>query len=44
VEAFRAAAQAELAAAQPLRDNAFKVELAARAITAVLGELKEMQA
>jgi xanthine dehydrogenase YagS FAD-binding subunit len=43
-EAFRAAAQAELAAAQPLRDNAFKVELAARAITAVLGELKEMQA
>lgn len=44
IEAFRAAAQAELAAAQPLRDNAFKVELAARAITAVLGELKEMQA
>jgi xanthine dehydrogenase YagS FAD-binding subunit len=43
-EAFRAAAEAELAAAQPLRDNAFKVELAARAITAVLGELKEMQA
>jgi xanthine dehydrogenase YagS FAD-binding subunit len=44
VEAFRAAAQAELAPAQPLRDNAFKVELAARAITAVLGELKEMKA
>lgn len=38
--AFRAAAEAELAGATPLRDNAFKVELAKRTITAVLGELK----
>ncbi|MGX7743903.1 FAD binding domain-containing protein [Rhodopseudomonas parapalustris] len=38
-EAFRAAAEAELAAAVPLRDNAFKIELAKRTITAVLGEL-----
>ncbi|MGW4797338.1 FAD binding domain-containing protein [Nonomuraea sp. NPDC004297] len=37
--AFRAAAEAELAAAEPLRDNGFKVELARRTITAVLGEL-----
>jgi xanthine dehydrogenase YagS FAD-binding subunit len=37
--AFRAAADAELADARPLRDNAFKVELAARTITAVLGAL-----
>lgn len=37
--AFRAAAEAELAGAQPLRDNAFKVELAKRVITAVLLEL-----
>ncbi|WP_294391565.1 xanthine dehydrogenase family protein subunit M [uncultured Sphingomonas sp.] len=37
--AFRAAAEAELAAARPLRDNGFKVELAARTITAVLAEL-----
>ena len=36
---FRAAAEAELADAAPLRDNAFKVELAKRTITAVLGEL-----
>ncbi len=36
---FRAAAQAELADATPLRDNAFKIELATRTITAVLGEL-----
>jgi xanthine dehydrogenase YagS FAD-binding subunit len=35
-EAFRAAAEAELAAATPLRDNGFKVELATRTITAVL--------
>jgi xanthine dehydrogenase YagS FAD-binding subunit len=33
---FRAAAELELARAQPLRDNAFKVELATRSITAVL--------
>ncbi|WP_420134131.1 FAD binding domain-containing protein [Rhodopseudomonas sp.] len=39
VEAFRAAADAELADAVPLRDNAFKIELAKRTITAVLGEL-----
>jgi xanthine dehydrogenase YagS FAD-binding subunit len=33
---FRAAAEAELAAARPLRDNGFKVELAKRTMTAVL--------
>ncbi len=38
---FRAAAEAELAEAAPLRDNGFKVELAKRTITAVLGELTE---
>jgi xanthine dehydrogenase YagS FAD-binding subunit len=38
-ESFRAAAAAELADARPLRDNGFKVELAQRTITAVLGEL-----
>ncbi|WP_348263241.1 xanthine dehydrogenase family protein subunit M [Telmatobacter sp. DSM 110680] len=37
--AFRAAAEAELSAAVPLRDNAFKIELAKRTITAVLMEL-----
>jgi len=37
---FRAAAEAELAEARPLRDNGFKVELAARTMTAVLGELQ----
>jgi xanthine dehydrogenase YagS FAD-binding subunit len=36
---FRAAAEAELASAQPLRDNAFKVELAKRTIVAVLAQL-----
>ena len=36
---FRAAAEAELAEARPLRDNAFKVELAKRTITVVLEEL-----
>jgi xanthine dehydrogenase YagS FAD-binding subunit len=36
---FRAAAEAELADAAPLRDNGFKVELAIRTITAVLGAL-----
>jgi xanthine dehydrogenase YagS FAD-binding subunit len=36
---FRAAAAAELAEAIGLRDNAFKIELTQRAITAVLGEL-----
>ena len=36
---FRAAADAELVEAKPLRDNAFKVELARRTITAVLTDL-----
>ena len=36
---FRAAAETELADAAPLRDNGFKVELAMRTMTAVLGEL-----
>jgi xanthine dehydrogenase YagS FAD-binding subunit len=40
-EGFRAAADAELADAEPLRDNAFKVELLTRTIVAVLGELME---
>jgi xanthine dehydrogenase YagS FAD-binding subunit len=38
---FRAAAQAELAGAAPLRDNAFKIALAERIIVAVLGGLAE---
>jgi xanthine dehydrogenase YagS FAD-binding subunit len=38
-DSFRAAAEAELADAQPLSGNGFKVELAKRTITAVLGEL-----
>jgi xanthine dehydrogenase YagS FAD-binding subunit len=37
--AFRQAAEAELAAAQPLRDNAFKIELATRVIADTLGKL-----
>ena len=37
---FRAAADAELADAVPLSDNGFKIELARRAIVAVLSELK----
>lgn len=36
---FRAAAEAELASAVALKDNGFKIELAIRTITAVLGEL-----
>ncbi|WP_375380503.1 FAD binding domain-containing protein [uncultured Sphingomonas sp.] len=36
---FRAAAEAELADAVPLRDNGFKIPLATRTIVAVLGEL-----
>ena len=36
---FRAAAEAELADAAPLRDNGFKVELTKRTIAAVLGDL-----
>jgi xanthine dehydrogenase YagS FAD-binding subunit len=43
-ESFRAAAEGELADAAPLRDNAFKVELAKRTIVAVLAELTEMNA
>jgi xanthine dehydrogenase YagS FAD-binding subunit len=39
VAAFRAAAEAELASAVALRDNAFKIELAKRTIVSVLGEL-----
>jgi len=41
---FRAAAEAELADAQPLQHNGFKIELAARTVTAVLTELSEVQA
>ncbi|MFT4118371.1 FAD binding domain-containing protein [Bradyrhizobium sp.] len=39
LQSFRAAAEAELSAAVPLQHNAFKIELAARTIAAVLGEL-----
>ena len=42
-ENFRAAADAELADAAPLRDNAFKIDLTKRTIGAVLGELMEMK-
>lgn len=38
-DAFRAAAEAELADAAPLRDNGFKIELAKRTIVATLREL-----
>jgi CO dehydrogenase flavoprotein subunit len=38
-ESFRAAAEAELADARPLRENGFKIDLATRTIVAVLGEL-----
>lgn len=38
-EAFRAAAEAEMADAVALRDNGFKIELAKRTIVAVLNEL-----
>ena len=38
---FRRAAEAELAQAQPLRDNAFKIELAKRVIADTLGKLAE---
>ncbi|HEY2277055.1 MAG TPA: xanthine dehydrogenase family protein subunit M [Streptosporangiaceae bacterium] len=43
-DSFRAAAEAELAAARPLRGNRFKVELATRTTIAVLGELTGDQA
>ena len=39
VAGFRAAAEAELADAVPLRDNGFKIALTTRTLTAVLGEL-----
>ena len=38
-DAFRAAADAELAAAEPLRDNAFKVPLARNALVSALAEV-----
>jgi xanthine dehydrogenase YagS FAD-binding subunit len=38
-DSFRAAAEAELADARPLRDNAFKLELARRTLSAVLEDL-----
>ena len=41
--AFHAAAQAELASAQGLRDNAFKIELAQRVITDTLLKLTALQ-
>jgi len=41
---FHAAAEAELEAARPLRDNGFKIELARRAIVATLSELAGDQA
>lgn len=43
-DSFRAAAEAELAAATPLSQNGFKVELATRAIAAVLVDLVEQDA
>ena len=43
-ESFRAAADAELADANALRDNGFKVELVKRTIVAVLEELSGVQA
>ncbi len=43
-EGFRAAAEAELEAAKPLRDNGFKVQLTKRTIVAVLNELSGVQA
>lgn len=40
-ESFRRAAEAELAPARGLADNSFKIELAKRTMTSVLGELAE---
>jgi xanthine dehydrogenase YagS FAD-binding subunit len=40
-DSFRAAAEAELAAARPLRDNAYKVPLIRNLIVRTLGELAE---
>jgi len=39
VESFRAAADAELAQAEPLRDNAFKVPMARNTMVSVLRDL-----
>lgn len=44
MDAFRAAAEAELADAKPLSGNAFKIELAKRTIAATLAELAEIPA
>ncbi|WP_294190815.1 xanthine dehydrogenase family protein subunit M [uncultured Sphingomonas sp.] len=44
LDTFRAAAEAELAAAVPLSENGFKIELAKRTITAVLAELAGVDA
>jgi xanthine dehydrogenase YagS FAD-binding subunit len=41
--AFRAAAQAELASARALRDNAFKIELVQRVIVDTLAKLTALQ-
>jgi xanthine dehydrogenase YagS FAD-binding subunit len=43
-DSFRAAAEAELSAAKPLRDNGFKIELARRTLIATLKELAEARA
>jgi len=43
-ESFRAAADAELEQARPLRDNAFKVPLARSMIVRTLAELHEVGA
>jgi xanthine dehydrogenase YagS FAD-binding subunit len=43
-EAFQAAAERELGGAVPLRDNAFKIPLATRTITAVLATMVENKA
>ncbi len=41
--AFREAAEAELADAQPLRDNVYKIELATRVIADTLGKLANIE-
>ncbi len=44
IAAFQSAADAELAPAKPLGDNAFKIDLAKRLIVSTLGELAEIAA
>jgi xanthine dehydrogenase YagS FAD-binding subunit len=44
VESFRSAAETELGFATPLRDNAFKIELAIRTVVAVLQDLTGREA